>query len=130
MGIFRILFGSRSNIKDNDSGSLVLAPDTTDVKNMNQNVKHQQPLAPSQESQLVTDKFNVAAQLMRIGEFELCIDAYENIAKQHPKRAEECESQIGAALYFLGRYDEAMNYYNKAHMHDRKRPVNSKIKEA
>ncbi len=132
MSIFHILFGAKSNRKDNDNS--VQIANTASDKNMNQNMRSTLQPRKLHEADLeakdITVKLNIAAQLMRVGEFELSIDAYKNIAKHYPSKAKDCESQIGAALYFLGRYDEAMVHYNKTVVYDVKHDdVKTDVKE-
>jgi len=127
MSIFRFLFGIRSNGKDNENS--VQVSNKENAMNVNRNVitkvETRELRDSAVEEQDAIDKLNVAAQLLSSGKFELSIEAYEKIALQYPKKAEDCESQIGAALYFLGRYDEAMSYYNKQLSHNGKHSPNS-----
>lgn len=62
----------------------------------------------------VDAKVNAAARLMTSGQFEACIQAYEQIAAAHPVEKSTCEGQIGAAYYFLGQYEKAIEYYQRA----------------
>jgi tetratricopeptide (TPR) repeat protein len=66
------------------------------------------------QSDDLQSKSNFAASLMMSGQFDLCIKAYQKIADQYPERLGMCEAQIGAALYFLGHYEEAIRYYKQA----------------
>jgi TolA-binding protein len=58
--------------------------------------------------------FNFASQLMLNGQYKECIAYYSAIAEQYPQKQGLCESQIGAAYYFLGNYVEAIEYYLQA----------------
>ncbi len=69
------------------------------------------------ETDDVNTKVNAAARLMTSGQFEACIQAYEHIATAHPQELPTCESQIGAAYYFLGQYEKAIEYYQRALEH-------------
>jgi len=69
------------------------------------------------ETDDVNAKVNAAARLMTSGQFEACIQAYEHIATAHPQELPTCESQIGAAYYFLGQYEKAIEYYQRALEH-------------
>ncbi len=59
-------------------------------------------------------KINAAARLLTAREFERSIEAYQAIAREHPERRDDCESQIGAAHFFLGNYEEAIRHYEAA----------------
>ena len=59
-------------------------------------------------------KINTAAQLMTSGRYHECIQAYEMIKAQHPEQAATAESQIGAAEFFLGDYQSAIEHYEIA----------------
>ena len=39
---------------------------------------------------------------------------YHAIGTAHPEERGTCWSQVGAALYFLGRYEEAIQWYEAA----------------
>lgn len=58
--------------------------------------------------------FNRACALMLDQKFEETIVAYRAMARQFPADEGLCEAQIGAALFFLGRYDDAIAAYLKA----------------
>ncbi|VAW74241.1 hypothetical protein MNBD_GAMMA12-3497 [hydrothermal vent metagenome] len=117
MGIFHFLLGTRSNRED--SASIVLADKLNLRSRRMDRAKSASnkvgPLAGSSQNFKDTIKqLDVAAKLMQSGKFELCIEAYKNIAKLNPNNKAKCDSQIGAALYYLGRYEEALSYYNKS----------------
>ena len=61
-----------------------------------------------------TTKINLAAQLLVGRHFEGAIQAYESIARDYPDEQATAQSQIGAAKYFLGRYEEAIGHYESA----------------
>jgi len=65
----------------------------------------------------VSAKINAAARLMTAKKFQECIQAYEAIAAQHPDQQATCEAQIGAAYYFLGQFQKAIEYYEAAKAH-------------
>ncbi len=58
--------------------------------------------------------FNRACALMLDQKFEETIVAYRAMARQFPDDEGLCEAQIGAALFFLDRHDEAIASYLKA----------------
>jgi tetratricopeptide (TPR) repeat protein len=58
--------------------------------------------------------FNRACALMLDRKFEETIAAYRAMARQFPADEGLCEAQIGAALFFLDRYDDAIAAYLKA----------------
>ncbi|MDQ3035527.1 MAG: tetratricopeptide repeat protein [Myxococcota bacterium] len=62
----------------------------------------------------VSMRINEAARLMTSGDYEACAAAYHAIAESHPEERGTCWSQIGAALYFMGRYEEAIQWYEAA----------------
>ena len=55
----------------------------------------------------VDDKINAAANLLLGGQYQASIDAYLQIAHQHPE-------QIGAGLFFIQQYARAIEYYEAA----------------
>jgi tetratricopeptide (TPR) repeat protein len=56
-------------------------------------------------------EFNIASGLMLSKRFAESIDAYRALAVKYPEQAGVCESQVGAALYFLDRFDDAIASY-------------------
>ena len=62
----------------------------------------------------VDNKFNQASLLLTSGKYNECIKAYMTLAAQHPDRKGDCAGQIGAAMYFLGDYKNAVKYYKVA----------------
>ncbi len=66
------------------------------------------------ETNDVNAKINGAAQLMTEGEFDACIQAYAHIKNAHPEQAALCESQVGAAEFFKGNFDNAIQHYQLA----------------
>jgi tetratricopeptide (TPR) repeat protein len=64
----------------------------------------------------------LAAKLMTMGEFGLCIEAYKLIRKKHPEKYGECEKEIGDAFSKLGKYDFAVKSYKSA-MHNGVEPA-------
>ncbi len=59
-------------------------------------------------------KINEAARLLTGRKFRDAIVAYERIAEEHPEQRALCESQIGAARFFLGEYRLAIAHYRTA----------------
>ena len=74
-------------------------------------------LAVADTSDPVSTKINRAAGLLLNRRYEDAIVAYTAIAEVHPDRQDTAYSQIGAACYFLGRYQEAIDWYEKALAH-------------
>jgi hypothetical protein len=62
----------------------------------------------------VSDKINAAAQLLMAGQYQAAMDAYGAIAQQHPETTGTCYGQIGAALFFMQHYPQAIQYYEAA----------------
>ncbi len=65
----------------------------------------------------MNDELRAAARLMEQGEYAQAADAYARIASLQPQNAALCFSQVGAALFFLGRFGEAIDWYRKAEQH-------------
>ena len=55
--------------------------------------------------------FGKAAALMADKRFTAALAAYEVLAEKYPARRGDARSQIGAAQFFLGRYEEAVDSY-------------------
>ena len=70
-------------------------------------------LATMQQDDL-SEQFNAAAKLMMNQSYQGCIQAYHALAEKYPDRKGDCQSQIGAAYYFLGDYDQAIENYLSA----------------
>ena len=73
--------------------------------------------APGDPAAQITAKINAAAQLLVGGDYRGAVDAYLAIAQAHPERTGVCYSQVGAALFFLGYYADAIQYYEAAKQH-------------
>ena len=73
-------------------------------------------LAAEQPPEEVHD-LNTAAGLLFEGQYEAAIEALGRIAEQDPGARSTCYGQIGSAMYFLGRYREAMQWYEAAIYH-------------
>lgn len=71
--------------------------------------------APSGDS--VSQAFNAASALMLDRKYEACIAAYGELATRFPDRRGDCESQIGAAWYFLKDLNKAIEFYVQARAH-------------
>lgn len=79
----------------------------------------------------VSTKINAAAQLLLQGDHRGAVRAYSAIAEQHPEERGTCESQIGAAYYFLGEYERAVTFYESAAQHGADEDMmNDNIEEA
>jgi tetratricopeptide (TPR) repeat protein len=57
---------------------------------------------------------NFAARLLGNGQYNEAIAYFSAIAIQYPVEKGLCESQIGAAYYFLGDYAQSIQYYVQA----------------
>lgn len=57
---------------------------------------------------------NIAATLMMKKDYEGCIQAYTQIAQHFPAESATAKGQIGAAYYFKGEYETAIQYYLEA----------------
>jgi tetratricopeptide (TPR) repeat protein len=68
---------------------------------------------PDEES----DAFNAASGLMLDRKDAECIAAYEALGQRYPERLGDTLSQIGAAQFFLGQLDEAIESYVAARTH-------------
>jgi tetratricopeptide (TPR) repeat protein len=66
----------------------------------------------------VSEKVNAAARLLVAGKHREAIVAYTAIMEEHPDETGTCESQIGAAYYFLGEYETAISHYETAKEND------------
>ncbi len=74
-------------------------------------------LSVADTSHPVAQKINDAAGLLLDRRYEDAIVAYTAIAEAHPDHRDTAYSQIGAACYFLGRYQDALDWYEKALAH-------------
>jgi tetratricopeptide (TPR) repeat protein len=61
-----------------------------------------------------TARFNEAFRLIPNQKFAEAVTTFEALAREYPERAGTAYSQVGAALYFLGRYEEALVHYRRA----------------
>lgn len=57
---------------------------------------------------------NAASGLMLDRKYVECIAAYEALAAKYPERRGDADSQIGAAQYFLGDFNKAIEFYVSA----------------
>lgn len=71
----------------------------------------QQVLVPTGAA---SERINAAARLMTSGRYDEAAAEYHAIGQQYPAERGTCWSQVGAALYFLGRYEEAIQWYEVA----------------
>lgn len=60
---------------------------------------------------------NGAAGLLFEGHYEAAVEAFSRIAERDPAARATCYGQIGAAMYFMERYREAMQWYEAAIYH-------------
>ncbi len=61
-----------------------------------------------------TGRFNAAFGLIPNEKFQEAVTTFEALAREFPDRAGTAYGQSGAALYFLGRYEEAIVHYKRA----------------
>jgi hypothetical protein len=70
------------------------------------------------QANMITDEaataINAAARLLVGKKFRDAIIAYTDIGRRYPERRGVCESQIGAAHYFLGEFQDAVAHYMAA----------------
>jgi tetratricopeptide (TPR) repeat protein len=62
-------------------------------------------------------QINLAAGWMLDGRYEDAMRAYHTIAERFPEHRGTAASQIGACCYFLGRFEEAIGWYERALEH-------------
>ena len=62
-------------------------------------------------------RFREANHLMAEGAFSEAISALQALAQEAPTRRGDCENNIGACLFFMGRYAEAIKHYRLAGKH-------------
>jgi tetratricopeptide (TPR) repeat protein len=77
-------------------------------------LERQRQILDTMKSSEFGAKISAAARLMLEGAPREAITAYEQIAIAHPDRIGECQAGIGAAHYFLGNYETAIEFYQKA----------------
>ncbi len=68
------------------------------------------PIAKDTEDEMMRQ----ASKFMTSGNFEESINLYKRMAEEYPDNRGLYESQVGAGYYFLGNYEEAINYYVSA----------------
>lgn len=70
-------------------------------------IENRETLAPSQD-------FDVAVQLMESGAYQDSIEVYSMIAQKYPEMQGLCECQMGAAYFFMKKYEQALDFYLRA----------------
>jgi tetratricopeptide (TPR) repeat protein len=75
---------------------------------------HEAAVAVLDTSDPVSQRLNAAAKLMLTGAYADAAAAFRQIAETHPEVRGDCFGNIGAAHYFVGRYDEAIAWYQAA----------------
>jgi len=75
---------------------------------------HEQAVAAMDTSAPISQKLNAASKLMLTGAYEEAAHAFREIADAHPEARGDCFGNIGAAHYFVGRYREAIDWYQAA----------------
>src|SRR5262245_3000950 len=111
MGFFSKIFGGK---KENNVQVHAFVGDPGRDLTLDEAARLESDLERVLVSDNVSAKINAAARLMTGRKFEHALAAYRTIGEQHPDRRGTCEGQIGAALYFLGRYEEAIAHYESA----------------
>ena len=94
MGLFDSLFGKKK-----------MTLEEADKKNDAFIAKN--PIAKNDENEMMRN----ASKLMTSGKYSESIDLYKKLSDDFPQNKGLYESQIGAAYYFLGDYDNAIKYY-------------------
>ncbi len=69
-------------------------------------------LGPHQSAE--TDAVNAAAKKLVARDFDGAIAAYEDVAQRFPHRGGDAHGQIGAAYFFKGDFDRALQHYRHA----------------
>jgi hypothetical protein len=75
---------------------------------------HETAVAAMNTSDPISQKLNAASKLMLTGDYEAAANAFREIAEAHPEVRGDCFGNIGAAHYFVGRYQEAIQWYQAA----------------
>jgi len=94
MGLFDALFGKKKNTLE-------------DMDKKNDDFISKNPMAKNDED----EQRRNAAKLMTSKKFKESLDLYKKLSENYPKDKGLYESQIGAAYYFLGDYEKAIEYY-------------------
>lgn len=94
MGLFDSLFGKKKHTLE-----------AMDKKNDDFISKN--PVAKNDENEMMRN----ASKLMTSGKFSESLDLYKKLSENYPNNKGLYESQIGAAYFFLGKYDTAVEYY-------------------
>ena len=94
MGLFDGLFGKKK-----------LTLEDADKKNDAFTTKN--PVAKNDENEMMRN----ASKLMTSGKFQESLDLYKKLSENYPNNKGLYEGQIGAAYYFLGEYEKAVEYY-------------------
>ncbi|MFN0202398.1 MAG: tetratricopeptide repeat protein [Bacteroidia bacterium] len=68
----------------------------------------------NRETHEPSQDFDVAVQLMESGAYQDCIEVYGMIAQKYPEMQGLCECQIGAAYFFMKKYEQALDFYLRA----------------
>lgn len=101
--------GSRANVYAMVNDAPGQAMSTADAKSLM--TQAQAALSADDD---VSAHMNAAAQLMMARAYEEAAAAFRGIAEAHPEERAVCYSQVGAACYFAGLYDEAIGWYEAA----------------
>jgi tetratricopeptide (TPR) repeat protein len=68
------------------------------------------PVAKNDENEMMRN----ASKLMTSKKFQESLDLYKKLSENYPDNRGLYESQVGAAYYFLGEYEKAVEYYISA----------------
>jgi tetratricopeptide (TPR) repeat protein len=96
MGLFNALFGNKKSLKEADK--------------LNDDHLAKNPVAKNDENEMMRN----ASKLMTSKKFQESLDLYKKLSENYPDNRGLYESQVGAAYYFLGEYEKAVEYYISA----------------
>jgi tetratricopeptide (TPR) repeat protein len=94
MGLFDSLFGKKKMTLE-------------DADKKNDDFISKNPVAKNDENEMMRN----ASKLMTSGKYAESLELYKKLSEGYPGNKGLYDGQIGAAYYFLGDYDKAIEYY-------------------
>ncbi|WP_347069965.1 hypothetical protein [Flavobacterium sp. WV_118_3] len=94
MGLLKLLFGKKENTLN-------------DLDKKNDEFIAKNPVAKDDENEMMRN----ASKLMTSGKFQESLALFKTLSEKYPNNKGLYESQVGAAYYFLGAYENAVDYY-------------------
>lgn len=94
MGLFDFLFGKSKNSLE-------------DLDKKNDDFITKNPISENDENEMMRN----ASKLMTSKQFQESLDLYKVLSEKYPNNKGLYQSQIGAAYYFLGDFENAVEYY-------------------